>query len=383
MTVAIEITGIRVRRAMAPIRRVLNTRVGRFTKGPFLLIDLELKGGGVGRALCFTFIPLAQKLVPVLLDELVAAVEGRAFGYDEAAAIHDLGEKRLTHIGHEGLAKMALSMFDMAVHDALARAAGVPLYQLLGGKRESLPTYNSCGLGLMAPADVAREGKELVAEHGGFSHIKLRMGRERAEEEVTAYKAVRSAVGPDITISCDFNQGLPAATALDTCRAIDGLGLAWIEEPVVYDDYDTQARLATKLATPIQIGENWWSWRVGKAAIEMGACDYDHAGPAAHRRRHRLDAARPRGGGARRAVLLAPVARLFRARARRDADPALARVHGLGPGPARRSAAAREGLHHAARCAGHGRRVEREGHRAMSRRRLTALRRCMSASLAS
>ncbi len=80
--------------------------------------------------------------------------------------------------------------------------------------------------------------------------------------------------GPTSLISCDFNQGLPAATALETCRAIDGLGLAWIEEPVAYDDYDTQARLATKLATPIQIGENWWSWRVGKAAIEMGACDY-------------------------------------------------------------------------------------------------------------
>ena len=52
------------------------------------------------------------------------------------------------------------------------------------------------------------------------------------------------------------------------------MGLAWIEEPIVYDDYDSQARLATKLATPIQVGENWWSWRVGKAAIEMGACDY-------------------------------------------------------------------------------------------------------------
>ena len=274
MSATIEVTGIRARPANVPLRRALNTRVGSFTRAPFLLIDLELKGGGVGRALCFTFIPLAQKLVPLLLEELAAAVKGRAFGYDEAAAIHDLGEKRLTHLGHEGLAKMALSMFDMAVHDALARAAGVPLYKLLGGRAEPIATYNSCGLGLMAPADVAREAKELIAEHGGFSHIKLRMGRARAEEEVTAYKAVRSAVGPDIVISCDFNQGLTSASALDTCRAIDGLGLAWIEEPVAYDDYDTQARLTTKLATPIQIGENWWSWRVGKVAIEMGACDY-------------------------------------------------------------------------------------------------------------
>ena len=69
MTATIEITGIRARRAIVPMRRPLNTRVGSFTRAPFLLIDLELKGGGVGRALCFTFIPLAQKLVPILLDE--------------------------------------------------------------------------------------------------------------------------------------------------------------------------------------------------------------------------------------------------------------------------------------------------------------------------
>jgi mandelate racemase len=274
MASTIEITGVRIRSVVVPTRRTLSTRVGKFSRAPFLLIDLETRGGGAGRALCFTFIPLAQKLVPTLIEELVAAAKGRKIDLADAAVVHDAGEKRLTHLGHEGLAKMALSMFDIALHDALAREAGVPLYKLLGGRAEPLPTYNSCGLGIMEPAQAAREAKELVAEHGGFSHVKLRMGREHAEEEIAAYRAVRDAVGPDVVISVDFNQGLPAATALDTCRAIDGLGLAWIEEPVAYDDYDTQARLAAKLTTPIQIGENWWSWRVGKAAIETGACDY-------------------------------------------------------------------------------------------------------------
>jgi mandelate racemase len=274
MSKAIEITGVRIRAARVPIRRVLNTRVGRFTHGPFLLIDLELKGGGVGRALCFTFIPLAQKVVPVLIEELVASVKGRNITYAEAPAVHDACQKRLTHLGHEGAAQMALSMFDMALHDALAREAGVPLYKLLGGKPDPIPTYHSCGLGIAEPQQVAREAHEMLSEHGGFTHMKLRMGRERVSDEIATYKAVRSAVGPDVLISVDFNQGLPAVTALETCRAIDDLGLAWIEEPVVYDDYDTQARLSTKLSTPIQVGENWWSWRVGKAAIERGACDY-------------------------------------------------------------------------------------------------------------
>jgi len=100
------------------------------------------------------------------------------------------------------------------------------------------------------------------------------MGREHVADEVAAYKAVRAAVGPDMLISCDFNQGLAPASALEACRAIDGLGLTWIEEPIAYDDYNTQARLTTKLTTPIQVGENWWSWRVGQSAIAMGACDY-------------------------------------------------------------------------------------------------------------
>ena len=274
MSPTIEITGVRIRRALAPVKRVLNTRVGRFTRGPFLLIDLELKGGGEGRVLGFTFMPIGLKVVPILIEELVAILKGRKIGHADVPGVHDTCQKALTHMGHEGVAQMALSMLDMALHDALAREAGVPLYRLLGGSNQPLPTYHSCGLGIMDPVDVAREAREMVGEHGGFSHLKLRMGRGDAAGEIAAYKAVRSAVGPDIMISCDFNQALPSREALDTCRAIDGLGLAWIEEPVAYDDYDTQVRLATKLTTPVQIGENWWSWRVGKAAIEMGACDY-------------------------------------------------------------------------------------------------------------
>jgi mandelate racemase len=274
MAQQIEISGIRIRPARVALRRTLNTRVGRFTHGPFLLIDLELKGGGVGRVAGFTFIALGLKIVPILLEELTRHLKGRKIGLADAPQVHDACQKHFSHLGHEGLAQMAISMFDMALHDALAREAAVPLFKLLGGTPSPLPTYHSCGLGIAEPQAVAREARDMRGEHGGFTHMKLRMGRERAADDVAAYKAVRSAIGPDVILSVDFNQGLPVASALETCRAIDHLGLAWIEEPVVYDDYDTQARLATKLATPIQVGENWWSWRAGKAAIEMGACDY-------------------------------------------------------------------------------------------------------------
>ena len=103
----------------------------------------------------------------------------------------------------------------------------MPLYKLLGGTNEPLPTYHSCGLGIAEPADVAREAKEMLVEHGGFSHMKLRMGRNYTVGEVAAYKALRSAIGPDVLISCDFNQGLPSATALDLRASFTAVNAAF------------------------------------------------------------------------------------------------------------------------------------------------------------
>jgi len=165
MTTTIEITGIRARPVLVPLRRVLNTRIGRFTRFPMLLVDLELKGGGAGRAMCPTFFALGFKLVPVVLQELAASIKGRKIAVEDLPKVHDAGQALLSHLGHEGVTQMALSFFDMALYDAMAREAGVPLYKLLGGRAEPIPTYNSCGLGLMAPQDAAREAKELAAEH--------------------------------------------------------------------------------------------------------------------------------------------------------------------------------------------------------------------------
>jgi mandelate racemase len=274
VTADIEITGIRVRPLVVPLKRGLATSFGLFKEGPFVAIDLDTKGGIPGRVLGFTFHKLGLKLVPPALEALAAFAKGKTITFAEMPAFHDACQKSLMLLGHEGVTQMALSMFDMAIHDALARAAGVPLWKLLGGRPDPIPAYNSCGLGILAPEAAAKEARELVAEHGGFRHVKMRLGRGDVAAEIAAIRAVSSAAGDGVLVSSDFNQALAPATALDTCRAIDDLGLAWIEEPVVFDDYETQARLTAKLKTPVQIGETWWHWRVGKRAIEMGAADY-------------------------------------------------------------------------------------------------------------
>jgi mandelate racemase len=87
-------------------------------------------------------------------------------------------------------------------------------------------------------------------------------------------RAVRAAVGDDILLPCDFNQGLSVAEAIRRGRALDGEDMYWIEEPVVYDDLAGCAKVAREVATPIQIGENFYGPKAMAAAIAAQAADY-------------------------------------------------------------------------------------------------------------
>jgi mandelate racemase len=271
---AIEVTSIRIRRLMVPLRRALTVSFGTFKEGPMLAIELETKGGIPGRMLGFTFHRLGLALLPPVLEHLTTFAKGKALTVTGMPAFHDSCQRSLMLMGHEGVTQMALSMFDMVVYDALARAAGVPLYKLIGAESAALSAYNSCGGSLIPPDVAATEAQELVAEHGGFKHIKIRLGRPNRSDDIAAIVAVRDAVGPNVAVSVDFNQALPAERAYDVCRAIDMMNLTWIEEPVAYDDYETQSRLASKLITPLQIGETMWHSRVAARAMQMHACDY-------------------------------------------------------------------------------------------------------------
>jgi mandelate racemase len=77
-----------------------------------------------------------------------------------------------------------------------------------------------------------------------------------------------------MSLMVDFNQGLHFGEALERCHAIDDLGLAWIEEPIVYDNLEGYARLTADLKTPVQIGENFYGPRALYTALQMKACDY-------------------------------------------------------------------------------------------------------------
>jgi mandelate racemase len=260
---------VTVRAVVVPLRRPLATRVGDFPRWPLVLIDVTTDQGIVGRSYLAPYLSRAAgALLPVLRD-LGDGLRGRPVA---PAAAYEQARGWFSLAGYQGLALAAVAGLDGALWDALAKAAGLPLARLLGGTLEPVPAYNSNGLGLIPPAAAGGEALELLAE-GGFTALKVRVGRARPADDLAAVRRVREAVGDEVTLVADYNQGLTLGEALERCRALDGEGLAWIEEPMRYDDLTGHARLARDIGTPVMLGENFYGPRAMHEAIQAQACD--------------------------------------------------------------------------------------------------------------
>jgi mandelate racemase len=252
-----------------PMTYALGTSRGVITKAPLLLIDLETEEGVTGRSYLWCYFPAAMPAIAKILEEVARVVEG------ERLAPADLWSKlaeRFALIGVQGIVRMAMAGFDVAAWDALAIAAGWPLATLIGSSPKRIPAYNSCGLGLMAPRDVADEAEKLLAR--GFRAVKLRLGYPTLAEDLAALHAVKKRIGSEIAVMVDYNQALSLAQALERGRALDQEGIYWLEEPIRHDDYAGNATLVRELETPIQIGENFSESSAMAVALAAGAADY-------------------------------------------------------------------------------------------------------------
>jgi mandelate racemase len=268
-TPELTLRGIVARPILLPLRRPVVARIVTTTEWPMILIDLETEEGITGRAYLEPYTAKTMRYLVPALQDFGEMLRGQRVAPVE---FYERARKSLHFVGYQGLSMIAVAGLDMAAWDALAKAAGVPLCVLLGGSVGPVRAYNSNGLWLRDVSALAAEAQAL-REEGGFGGLKLRLGRARSAEDMAALRTVRDAVGDEMQLMVDFNQGLDMAEAIERCRAIDDTGLAWIEEPVVYDNLDGYAQLAALLRTPLQIGENFYGPRDLYRAIQARACD--------------------------------------------------------------------------------------------------------------
>ena len=156
-----------------------------------------------------------------------------------------------------GLAGSAVSALDIALWDLAGKAANLPICTLLGGKiRDKVAVY-ATGLYYTEgefPDRLLDEARSYVEQ--GFRGMKTKVGGLSIEEDVARVKALRDAIGPDVSLMIDANEGYNATTAIRIGKKLEDLDLVWFEEPV--NAQDVEAYLQVKDALPIAIsgGEN-------------------------------------------------------------------------------------------------------------------------------
>jgi L-alanine-DL-glutamate epimerase-like enolase superfamily enzyme len=225
---------------------------GRLNHLVVLLVQLETANGLKGLGFAYALQGSGRALYAVAVDDLTPLV------LQEDALDHErLGAKvywRLQTVGRTGLVMQAYSAFDLALWDLKARAAGLPLYKMLGGAREAAPVYGSDTAWLwMSPEEIIDASRPYLDQ--GMMGIKVKVGGS-PEEDAERLTILREAFGDEVWLGVDANERYDFATALAMGHFFeDEIGADWFEEPILCENVEGHARLASKLEIPIAAGE--------------------------------------------------------------------------------------------------------------------------------
>jgi L-rhamnonate dehydratase len=229
---------------------------------------------GVGEADTSPYV--ARTIVEMPSSHAVARGLGELLVGQDPRRVGELWERMFWgsyHYGRAGAAMHAISAIDIALWDIAGRAAGLPVAELLGGRRaESMPVYASEVMP-DTPEEVRRIARRAVAD--GYGALKLGWGPlgQSLERDVELLAAARDELGPDRALMVDGGMAYSVKRALQLVRELEPLRVYWLEEPLQADDYDGYRRLSD--AVPIRIAAGEADSGVGpyRALVELGHVD--------------------------------------------------------------------------------------------------------------
>ena len=173
------------------------------------------------------------------------------------------------YIGRGGPASFAISAADIALWDLKAKAAGEPLWRLLGGHDRRVRAYAG-GIDLDLPLAALEEQTRRNLERG-FRAIKMKVGRVRLREDIERVRAVRGWIGPDTPLMVDANLKWSVEEAIRASRALAEFDVYWLEEPTTPCDVAGHVRIQREGPLPIAAGENLHTLEEFEAMISAGA----------------------------------------------------------------------------------------------------------------
>ena len=262
-----KITRIETIPVQVPInpQRAIRGGGGAHTVSPFLLLKVHTDEGliGLGEVSCTPIWSgedqvtaahiIADFIAPVLLGQDPTEVERLTARIAKAVAGNPFTKAGL----------------EMALWDLLGKAAGLPVYRLLGGPvRDFVPTkFSVSGLEPDRAAEIAA-----WAVGRGFRTMKVKVGVE-PEADVARVRAVRDAIGPDVRLGVDANGGWTPRAAIRTIRRLEEFGIYFAEQPVPALDVTWLADVRAHVNVPVMADESVYTLQDAMAVARAGAAD--------------------------------------------------------------------------------------------------------------
>lgn len=186
--------------------------------------------GGMRQVVDELFTPILLGSDPFDIEAVMARIDAAVLGYSKTKAA-----------------------IEVALFDLVGKALGVPLYKLWGGLcRETIPVVRI--IPIKSPGDMARNAEKVVAD--GYRYLKVKVGHD-ARLDVERVREIRRAVGPEIGLTLDANQGWGTAkVAIDALRRMEDLDIALIEQPVLADDHAGLAEVTAAVRTVVEADES-------------------------------------------------------------------------------------------------------------------------------
>ncbi|TCP21168.1 L-alanine-DL-glutamate epimerase-like enolase superfamily enzyme [Scopulibacillus darangshiensis] len=238
-----EIIGIHLR-----LKSPFIISYGTYDYMPSLIVRLETDDGLVGygegvpdehvtgETFYSTFEVLKHQLLPAVMGENPFAIE----------KIHQVMDDRIIA---NPAAKAAV---DIACYDLMGKYGNQPVYNLIGGKFHEELTYAKV-LSIEEPEIMAEKARQAAAV--GYQSLKLKVGSNLLKD-IERIKSVRQAVGDNMPIRVDVNQGWENySTAIQAIQQLGSLHISWIEQPIKMGDIDGLAELKKKSIIPIMADE--------------------------------------------------------------------------------------------------------------------------------
>mgnify|MGYP002633199698 CR=1 FL=1 len=262
-----KIRALRLTPVSVPLSRPMRTASGTLPGAALCLIDVETDADITGSAYIFTYTP---KMLAAMAG-VHANVSGMFLGatIDPARQFADF-QSTFRLLGIQGLLGMYFSGVEMALWDILGKFDGKSVCQLLGGENKPIRAYDSFGF-IDPETDLGLLDASLES---GFKGIKIKLGIGDVDKDIASVRAVRSVIGPDVSLMIDYNQSLDVRRALDVAEKLAPYDIYWLEEPVPAEDLAGHAAVRAKSPIKVQTGENWWFPAGAENAIRAGASDY-------------------------------------------------------------------------------------------------------------